>query len=88
MSKTLQICRLSIIRGENALNTEVPDEVLYEVPDEMSFEVPNEVLYEVPDEVSYEVQNEVPYELHTSTCPRFQVTKIQLYSITLVVGID
>ena len=31
---------LSIIRGENALNTRVSDEVLYEVPDEMSFEVP------------------------------------------------
>jgi len=31
---------LSIIRGENALNTGVPDEVPYEVSDEMSFEVP------------------------------------------------
>jgi hypothetical protein len=35
LSKTLQNCRLSIIRGENSLNTGVLDEVPYEVPDEM-----------------------------------------------------
>jgi hypothetical protein len=58
------------MRGENVLNTEVP----HEVP------------YEVSYETSYEVLNEVPYELHTSNCPRFQVTKNQLHSIKLVAG--
>ena len=56
--------------------------MLYEVPYEMSYEVSNEVPYEM----SYEVPNEVPYELHTSNCPRFQVTRNQLHSIELVVG--
>jgi hypothetical protein len=66
------ICRLSITGSENVFNTEVPDEVPYEVPYEMSYEVPNEV----------------PCELHTSNCPRFQVTRTQLHSIELVADID
>jgi hypothetical protein len=43
LSKTLQNGKLSIIKGENTLNTGVLDEVPYEVPDEMPFEVPFEV---------------------------------------------
>jgi hypothetical protein len=76
LSKTLQICRISITGSENVFNIEVMDEVPYEVPYEMSYEVLNEV------------PNEVPCELHTNNYPRFKVTRTQLHSIEMVADID
>jgi hypothetical protein len=48
LSKILQNCRFSIKRGENALNTGVPDEVLDEVLDEVPHAMPFKVPFEVP----------------------------------------
>jgi hypothetical protein len=71
LSKTLQNCRLSIIRDENALNIGVPDEVTDEVPDE----VPNEVSFEVPFEVPL---NCIPVTVLDSREPKFNYIQLNL----------